>query len=257
MSRTQTMTQEGYPLSQRQSFQALASDWHDYLDVGNDPVEEPRQTVVVRAPRRDPTRRHFIGGTIFIIFSALVFFYWAGFPLNNTVYEHGYPSLASELPGPFKSSRYHYEWWLVWILSLNALLPLLLAFSLTDNRVEEYARLHGFLAALLLVANGIVGILLLISWCIRCNTVYSAASTWCNDYRYCCAQFGNGIQETIDRCPNTTPCSPDVMTNELSVNGEYVHHMVFSLVFFLMALAHLGVKDSLSKFGVFTNRDIE
>lgn len=269
MSRTETFTstrateqqqrqRRGYPLSQRQSFQALASDWYDYLSVGeNGNGDGPAQTVVVRAPRRDPTRRHFIGGTIFILFSALVFFYWAGFPLNNTIYEHGYPSLASELPGPFKSSRYHYEWWLVWILSLNALLPLVLAFSLTDNRVEEYARFHGFLAALLLVANAIVGILLLISWCFRCNTAYSAAATWCNDYRWCCAQFGNGLQETIDRCPNTTPCAPDVMSNALSVNGEYIHHMVFSLVFFLLALAHLGVKDSLSKFGVFTNRDYE
>lgn len=258
MSRTQTVS--GYRLSNKQSARALSAAFYDFMTVGQNGDENAaataKQTVVVRAPQRDPTLRHYVGGTIFIIFSTLVFFYWAAFPLNNTIFQNGYPSLSSELPGPFKSSRYHYEWWLIWILTLNALLPLLLAFCLTENKVEEYARFHGFLAALLLIANVIVGLLLLISWCIRCNTAYSAASSWCNDYRWCCANFGLN-QEAIERCPNTTPCVPDVMSSMLSVNGEYVQHMVFSLIFFLMALSHLGVKDSLAKFGIFTNRDVE
>jgi len=202
---------------------------------------------------RDPTRRHYIGATIFIFFSALVFFYWAGFPLNNTVFEHGHPNLASELPGLFKSSRYTYEWWLLWALSMNALPPLLLAIALTETRVEEYAVVHGMVSGLMLIVSGTVFVLLYIQSCINCNTAFSVASTWCNDYRYCCAYFSI-TQEAIERCPNSTPCIPDITSDMLGLNGEYVQHIIFALVFAAMALAHLGVKDRMSRFGVFTNQ---
>jgi hypothetical protein len=207
----------------------------------------------VRAPKRNPTRRHYIGGTIFIILHAVIFFHWAGFAANNTIFEYGHPTLGSELPGPLKSSRYTYEWWLVWTLSLNGLSPLLLAISLTENKVEEYARLHGFVSALLLVISGVVFILMLIQWCINCNTAFSSASTWCNDYRWCCAHFG-ASQEAIERCANSTPCIPDVVSSALSVNGEWITHMVHAFVLTLLNLASLAVKDSLSKFGIYTNQ---
>ena len=205
--------------------------------------------------RGNPTRRHYIGGIVFIVISLLVFLYWAGVPLLNTQFFHGYSRLGSPTV-EFRSARYGWDWWTIWLLTLNGLAPLLLARALTENKIQEYSRAHGFIVALLLLVNLWCFAVLSIRWCAFCNRSGTPGSTACNDYRYGCVYFGASTENT-HWCPNGIGCTPAVTSGDLYRNAEYFQHWLFSIIFFLMAFLHLGVKDSLAKFGLFSNVDEE
>ena len=200
--------------------------------------------------RRSPTRRHFIGGVIFIIFNLLLFTYWASFPLLNTKFFHGTTKLGTT-SAEFRSARYGWDWWTVWLLTLNGLAPFLLAMALTENRVPEFAKTHGFVTALLLLINVWCFAVLSIRWCAFCNREGVPGSTACNDYKFCGVYFG--ASENQQWCYNSIPFTPSVNSSELKRNQEYFQHWLFSIFFFILSFWNLGIQKSLTDFGIFSN----
>lgn len=205
---------------------------------------------------RSPTYRHFVGGTLFAFFTLAIFFYWAAFPLLNTLFIHGYPRFAiPPSPNEFKSARYGYDWWLIWILTLNGILPLLLMMSMMENRIQEYARVYFFIAAFIAIADIVVFVWLLGRACFTCNIYNTPQNTACNDYRWCGVPgFGFGMGSTAEGrewCPNVGPFNPPVASAHL--NAEYTQHIIFAGVFSILALLHLAQSRTLTRYGIFTN----
>ena len=190
-----------------------------------------------------PPLRRYIGATLFLFFSAAFWFYWAAFPLVNTIFVDGYPS--NHFGDRFVTARYTWEWWNVWLLTLNALIYLMFALALMNNTIEEYARVHKFFAIMGIVVNLYVVAILTVTWLLFCNTSFSLGSS-CNDYRACCVYF-----PSVDWCPNTVPCVPNVVSGDLRRNAEATQHWAFALVFFLMACWHTSINGDLKEFGVF------
>lgn len=194
--------------------------------------------------------RHYVGGCLFVLFSSLVFLYWVCVPLNDTQFTYGYPRLATPpSPNGFKTSRYGWDWWLIWVLTLNGLLPILLAFSLMKSNYKEFSKIHIFLAAIWTFGNLVLFFWLWIRSCFNCNTGYSFYNSACNDPRWCCKYFG-ATPDAAEWCPNTTPCVPDV--TDLAITPQYFQHWLFSMFFALLSLFHVFVNKSLSDNGLFT-----
>jgi hypothetical protein len=194
--------------------------------------------------------RHYVGGTLFLFASVLFCWYWTAFPLNHVRFTHEYPQMGLEPgPGPLKSSRYGLEWWLVWVLGLNWLLPYAWGAALLHSNYTEVAKLHLFVSRVALLLNLLALAVLSVSWFFLCNHGYVPYSTACNDLRWCCVNFPS------DWCPNVGPCTPDVLASDLVRTGEFFQMWLFSLLFFLWALAHRTVNVDLRDYGVFVTGD--
>jgi hypothetical protein len=183
--------------------------------------------------------RRYVGATLFLFFSAAFWFYWAAFPLVNTIFLDGYPGRYDR----FVTARYTFDWWNVWLLGLNALVPITFSMALTNNSIEEYGRLHKFFSIMAIVLNLYVIAVTTFMWLAFTNTSFSAGISG-NDYRYCCAFFPS------DWCPNTVPCVPAVASGALSRNAEATQHWVFAFVFFVLACWNTSINGDLKEFGV-------
>jgi hypothetical protein len=188
--------------------------------------------------------RRYIGGTLFLFASALLYWYWLAFPFLNTIFTHGYPRLGSPMALEFLSARYGWDWVHIYLLALNVLLPLSLAFAMTNNRVEEYTRLHAWFATLFMVINIWVVLVLSWRWLFYCNNAYTAMHSACNDYRYCCVFFPSSW------CPNTAMCTPSVTSAVLQRNNEMLQNWAFGFAFFLLAVWNRSINSDLKEFGV-------
>lgn len=186
--------------------------------------------------------RRFVSAYIGIFAHAALFFYWSAFPLVNTIFVTGIPQLGTS--AEYVSARYATDWWMVWLLTLNALLPITLAWAITNNRIEEWTRIHEFFSKFAVWINLIVFVVLTVRWPIFCNTPFSVASTACNDYRWCCVFFPSVW------CPNTTPCNPAVTLGSLERNQEMIAHWGFSLAFLVLAVWNRGWNTELRSFRV-------
>ena len=187
--------------------------------------------------------RRYVTATMFLFMNIAVLFYWIAFPLTNSIFYDGYPRAGTPpSPNMFMSARYTWDWWMVWLLGLNTFLPFLFALALTNNNIEEYARMHRFFSQMALLVNLIVVIMLTIEWIFGCNGQFRWFGTQCSDYRWCCVNFPS------EWCPNTTPCVPNVTS--LDRNLEQMQHWVFSFVFGLLAFWNASINKDLREFQV-------
>jgi hypothetical protein len=188
-----------------------------------------------------PTRQ-YVGASVFLFIASGFVFFWVAAPLVNTIHFEGFPKFGSPpSPGTFVSARYDTDWWCVWLLGLNAMIPISLAFAKTNNGIEWYNYIHLFFAGTGLVSNLVVFIILTIRWGLFCNV---GISTACIDYRWCCVNFGDAW------CPNVLPCSPSVSASELHRNQEMLLHWCFSLVFWVWSAWYLWINDVLKGMGI-------
>ena len=160
-------------------------------------------------------------------------------PLANTLFVDGYQQLGAS--DQYLSARYSWDWWHVWLLTLNQLLPAALAWALANADVEEWARLHRWLSVTAIRVNLWVFVVLTVRWFFFCNTPFSDGNTACNDYRWCLV-FGGPW------CPNGSVTS--LAYSALSRNQEMIQHWAFSLVYFLLALWNVQINTDLRDFGV-------
>lgn len=189
--------------------------------------------------------RRYIGATLFVFFSAGIFFYWSAFPLVNTIFSQGYQNIAiPPSPNVYTNSRYKCDWWQVLLLTFNGLLPMTLMFALLNNEYEEYTRVHKVFTYTMLFINCIVLIALSLRWPLFCNTSYSERFSACNDYRWCCVYFPS------QWCPNWSACTPGVTSGDLSRNSEMTQHWAFTWVFILLAWWHASINRDMREYGV-------
>lgn len=184
--------------------------------------------------------RHYIVGMVFLCFTAGWFYYWSTFPLILTKYVHGYPNTNYDT---FMSARYGFHWWIVWGITLNALLPLFLAFALLNNLTSEWSGLHAFFSTHAIWVNVVLCILITAEWALFCNNTYTGGATPCNDYRWC------GVYWPSVWCQNVGPFVPAVTTS-LARNNEMLQHWAFTFVFFILACWHRSMNGYLVRYGV-------
>lgn len=195
-----------------------------------------------------PVRR-FVNTTLFIFLCLGAYFYWASIVLNHTYFAHGYQRFGTPpSPGAFLSARYGFDWWTIWLLSLNVLPPMMLCFALTNNKIETYTILHRWLAIMAIVVCIWCFVNLTWRWLLACNSAYSGSSSSCNDYRWCCVYFPS------DWCPNNAMCTPDVTSSELGRNPENFQHWLFTFVFFVLAIWNYSINGDLIRLGVLTDK---
>lgn len=193
--------------------------------------------------------RHYVGGTAFLMASALFCFGWAGIPLNNIYYVDGFPQAVPTTDG-WRSSRYGWSWWTIWMLGLNFLMPYFLSAALVNNKVPEYARIHYWLGGIMILLNVIIFLMLSVQWLFFCNggsTYYASA---CNNIRWCCVHFA-ASPSAAQWCPNTMSCDPNFTTADLSRTLEFFVCWLFSILFVLWSWAHRRVNRDLRNYGVF------
>lgn len=201
--------------------------------------------------------RHFVGGTLFIMASMLFCWYWVAFPLSDMYFVDGYTRIGTPpAPNNWKSSRYSWEWWHIWLLGLNMLLPYLLASAMLNNELPEWSRIHYFCARILLLVNTWAFVGLSVQWLFLCNNSLVPWATACNDKRWCGVYFASSVS-AAEWCPNTTPFFPDVTGDQLSRSGEFFQAWLFSLLFILWALAHRAVNAGLRQSGMFQEGSVE
>jgi len=126
------------------------------------------------------------------------------------------------------------------------------AAALLHSNVTELSKLHLWVARVALLVNLVLVALLVVSWFFLCNNGYVPFSTACNDLRWCCVNFPSPW------CPNVGPCTPNVFASDLVRTGEFFQMLIFSILFFLWALAHRTVNVDIRDYGVFqTSYDSE
>jgi len=186
--------------------------------------------------------RRYVTAFLFVIMQVIIFYYWRSFPLANTIFTDGIPQLGSS--AEYLSARYGWDWWHLWLLSLNQLLPMVLAWSLVHPGLEEYTRMHRWFSTTAIRINLWVFAVLTVRWWLFCNTPFSDGASACNAYDYCCVFFPSPW------CPNSMPCIPNKSFGDLGRNNEMTQHWAFSLVFFLMSLWSVSINADLRDFGV-------
>ncbi len=186
--------------------------------------------------------RHYVVATFILFFTAAFYWYWRTFPMINTRFTHGYPQAATV--ALFQSARHSFNWWLVWGLSLNGLLPQLLAFALANSDIHELTRFHKWVAGWLYITNRVLIVLLSAQWLFLTNNAIAGIASAFNDYRWCCVYFPSPW------CHNAIACTPTVSSAALSINFEGLQHWAFAWVFALISSWHLTLNANLREFGV-------
>lgn len=198
----------------------------------------------------DPVKvksRHYAQTAAFIFCSALFCFCYFAFILLALQFQNGYTNVGNAPPGIWNSARYNWQWWAVWCLSLNLLLPYMLAMALCNNTMSEYADLHGTVAQISYITNIFAFIILSGSWFFACNTGWSAYDSSCNDVRYCCVFFA----DNPGWCPNFNFCTPNVSASQLMRSSPFFGAWLFSLLFLLWTWGHLKINRAMRRRGLF------
>lgn len=186
---------------------------------------------------------YFVGGTLFSFFSAAICFYWAAFPLVNTIFIHGYTSINQ-----FHSARYGWDWWFYWLLTFNVSLPLLFQHALTNNGTAVWGRIHRLLCGLVIWINILALVALTVQWAFFCNNSASAIYSSCNDYRWCGYYFSEPGGFCTSGVPFPAPF--DVSYSDLHRNTEALTHWIYCFVFTLHAWMHIQVNRDFMGYGI-------
>ena len=185
--------------------------------------------------------RTFISATCFLFATGALFFWWLAMPLINTQYFAGYPQLGSALPGAYRSSLYEWNWWAMFMITWNALVPMSFAMALTHNRLKEWANLHKVISLLAMLVNLVAFVMLLVEWIGFCDNGISGGHTNCNNYEYCCYFFGT------DWCPNNAACVFPVSLGDLTRNFEASASWYMTIAFGVVAYLNLLYNETLRR----------
>lgn len=131
----------------------------------------------------------------------------------------------------------NFVWWalLFWI-ACNLFLPIILSAAIVGYENPSRIDFHSIFTVLTILVNIIAGIILTFVYAAFINTSFSGKFPF-NDPKYCCVYF-NRYPEI---CTNTVPCNPNVTNSMLSPTGGFYMLWIFSLVFFIVSLLHLGI----------------
>ncbi len=188
-----------------------------------------------------PIRRYNVLVGLLILTGSLYYVWWT-FVLSSSLHINGYPNPA--LNTELVTTRYTFSWWCVMVMSWNGLLPLLLLFCIVNNGIEEYNRLHLWLADMSMTVNLALIVLLSFQWLALTNKSWTGWATAFNDYRWCCVYFPS------QWCPNAVPCVPAVSAANLSINYEGLMHWTFAWVFYYVAKLHVYLNRNALEFGM-------
>jgi hypothetical protein len=203
------------------------------------------------ASGQQTSTRHYVGGVVFVMANMLLCFYFVAFPLNNMLFTCGYTQPGTPpSPGPWNCSRYTWQWWTVWLLTLNLLLPYLLSAALLNNTVPEYSRFLYWISWFMIWFNIAVLAMLLVQWLFFCNSGSSYYNSACNDIRWCCVYYAASPTAST-WCPNTTPCIPNFGSGNLQRSDEFFQAVLFAGFWTLLAWAHRRLTKDLILQGVF------
>ena len=154
-----------------------------------------------------------------VILNLILFIIWAAFPLLNTI--HNVPNSIS--------------FWLLFIVSLNGLLPYLLLSALSIPSQIYRTDIHTVVSWALLILNVLCAIAFTIIMLTLTNTTASGSLSF-NDPRWDCAF--------------TVICNPSVQISELTIPPELIAHLAFSIIFAVIAMLNLGINRLIRVYGV-------
>lgn len=207
---------------------------------GSDPNATPEERAL--------PLRAYINGTIFLFFNGGLYFVWLLLGCINSKFYHGYPQLASDLPGPYLSALFGWDWVATYLLAFNGLVYFAYAMALTHNKLPEWVTVHRFCALWALALNVAVFVILTVLWWGFYNNGTSGWATSGNSYLWCCFYWGDSW------CPNNAPCAFTVTLGMLTRNQEATINWAFSLVFFLLAWWNLTFVGWLKRVGVLIDK---
>jgi len=202
-----------------------------------------------------PRTRQLWVGMGFAILSFMLCWGWAAFALNSTYFINEYTDLDA---GVFRDTRFQWEWFFLYFLSLNLILPWMLVFFIVNNEFSELVDWHRFFSNIFLLLNMGIFIFLFIWGLLICNTSWSPFSTACNDPKYCCHYHTN----SPIWCKNTVDCVCDLMNTECITLGAatffgdlhwswpYWTSFIFAGVFAVIAWVHKRMNLKLVAAGV-------
>ncbi len=189
----------------------------------------------------------FVYAAFFIIANLACCWYYIAFPLVNMRPVHGYP--AAPAVYSYHSTRYiSVEYWMVWFLAWNILLVNMLCHALMNNTLVEFGGIHRFLSRCGVFWNGAIFLILSFLWLLFCNGG-STPGALCNDPRWCGVYYAEPAG--ADWCPNTVNFVPDVTVGDLYRSDEFLQAWMFSIFFFLWAMANKEINGYLRKKGLF------
>lgn len=185
-----------------------------------------------------------IMGLFFVFLSMALIVYWVAVPLFNTIHIHGYPLFGiPPSPGAFQSTRYTLPYWALFVLSLNLLCPYLFLMAMAIRNSYFAPWLYLWVTIIMCFATLGVIVYFALYWVIYCNYPFSKGSL-CNDYTWCGAYF----DQAPELCGNVTPLVP---MGSLFANPEFVQHFIFGILFFILDITGLWLKERMKKYGVF------
>jgi hypothetical protein len=137
--------------------------------------------------------------------------------------------------GQIVYNTYTFLYWMFFVyFVLNILLVMLLFGFLADTKNKPIIDLHFILSMIISAFNLVFIVLLLVYYLFIINTNFSASLPF-NDPFYCCGYW----MTNPDQCYNTGPCVWAPST--LRANYEFTLHWIFSGVFFVVSLLHMGI----------------
>lgn len=181
-------------------------------------------------------------GVVISLIYLLLFVYWAAFPLWDTIFIDGFPLFGIPPgPGPFYSTRYSYQWWFLWMLTLNFMPPYLFFIAAIRRKSYLASSAYFWLSFLVQLITFVAVIVFICVWIFSCNYWFSGDSI-CNSPLYCCQHFADapGI------CPNVTPCIAGNVT--LYPNPDFIQHIIFGFIFLLAGIVELWMYYRLRKY---------
>lgn len=197
---------------------------------------------MVRPPKK---MEGLILGTSVSMIGLLAFAYWCAFPLQDTMYVYGYPTLGIP-PGPgifVKMREVTFQWWFVWLLVGNLFPPLAyLGAVALESKSKLVKEVHFWICLAVSIVSVVSLLVFLGIWIGWCNYGWSAGSI-CNDPRWCCVFFGSNY----DVCGNVTPCTDSI---SLSANAQFIQHVVFSALFTFLASVQVWLNYRMKAYGV-------
>ena len=172
----------------------------------------------------------------FAIICVIIYLFWACYPMLNTIYE---------------DTKYSLPWFLIFLISLNILLPILLLWVMSRPQYTSRADIYFLTTIIMLFINGLILFGFAIDWLSRLTNTDIPGFNPFNDYRWCCVYYKNNPELCSNNVFNL--CIPSVADSDLGVNYEFILHSIMVGVFFILNLAHWLVHTNLHQTGLVRN----